>query len=306
MSITILKPGLQSTIQDLGRNGYTHYGISASGAADSFSLRIANLLVGNPESFAGIEITLIGGIFRFDADAFIALCGSEYEAKLDGKSILWQQGIYVRSGQKLAIGPTKSGARCYLAVRGGMDVPNYLSGKSTHVMSQMDGFNGRPLVKGDVINIGDLSDVSKPIVFNKILNINTSIIRINSGLQSEWFTKSTWNNFTSEPFTVSDLSSRMGLRLKGNITESEKGNEILTEGIPLGGIQVPGGGDPIISFVEHQTTGGYPKIANVITADLCKVGQLKPGDQFKFQRISIEEGERLRLEQESFIQSLQT
>ena len=124
-------------------------------------------------------------------------------------------------------------------------------------------------------------------------------------MQSRWFTETTWNNFTSELFTVSDLSSRMGVRLKGNTIKSKQGNEILTEGIPLGGIQVPGGGDPIISFVEHQTTGGYPKIANVITADLCKVGQLKPGDQFKFQRISIEEGERLRLEQESFIQSLQ-
>ena len=168
-------------------------------------------------------------------------------------------------------------------------------------MSKMGGLNGRPLEKGDTINIGDLSKVSQPIILNKILNVNTTILRITNGLQSEWFSDSTWNKFTSKPFTVSESSSRMGIRLTGNSITSDQGNEILTEGIPLGGIQVPGSGDPILSFVEHQTTGGYPKIANVITADLCKVGQLKPGDQFKFQRISIEEGERLRLVQESFI-----
>ena len=126
----------------------------------------------------------------------------------------------------------------------------------------------------------------------------------NRGLQSDWFSESTWTKFISKLYTVSDLSSRMGIRLKGNNINSERGNEILTEGIPLGGIQVPGGGDPIISFVEHQTTGGYPKIANVITADLCKVGQLKGGDEFKFELVSIEEGEALRLAQESYIQSL--
>ena len=304
MSITIIQPGLQSTVQDLGRNGYAHYGISTSGAADCLSLRIGNLLVGNPESSSGIEMTLLGGTFRFEEDAFIALCGSEFEATLDAYPVQWQQGFYVRTGQILVVGPTLSGARCYLSVRGGVDVPIYLSGRTTHVMSKMGGLNGRPLEKGDTINIGDLSKVSRPIIFNDKLNVNTDILRINSGLQSEWFSDSTWNQFTSKPFTVSESSSRMGIRLTGNSITSDQGNEILTEGIPLGGIQVPGGGDPILSFVEHQTTGGYPKIANVITADLCKVGQLKPGDQFKFQRISIEEGERLRLEQESFIQSL--
>ena len=304
MSITVIQPGLQSTVQDLGRNGYAHYGISASGAADCLSLRIGNLLVGNPESSSGIEMTLLGGTFRFEEDAFIALCGSEFEATLDAYPIQWQRGFYVRAGQILGVGPTQSGARCYLCVRGSVDVPIYLSGKTTHIMSKMGGLNGRPLEKGDTINIGDLSKVSQPIILNKILNINKTIIRITNGLQSEWFSDSIWNQFTSKPFTVSESSSRMGIRLTGNSITSDHGNEILTEGIPLGGIQVPGSGDPILSFVEHQTTGGYPKIANVITADLCKVGQLKPGDQFKFQRISIEEGERLRLEQESFIQSL--
>lgn len=304
MSIAVIKPGLQSTVQDLGRNGYTHFGISASGAADRLSLQIGNLLVGNPESFAGIEMTLLGDTYKFKDEAFIALSGSEFEATLDGESIPWQKGFYVRAGQVLAVGPTKSGDRCYLSVRGGVDVPSYLSGKTTHVMSQMGGLNGRPLAKGETLHIGDLSKVSQPIYLNEQLQMDSSILRITNGKQSDWFSDSTWDQFTSKPFTVSELSNRMGIRLTGNSIPSDQGNEILTEGIPLGGIQVPGGGDPIISFVEHQTTGGYPKIANVITADLCKVGQLKPGDQFKFQRISIEEGERLRREQASFIQSL--
>ncbi|MBC8345571.1 MAG: biotin-dependent carboxyltransferase family protein [Candidatus Marinimicrobia bacterium] len=304
MSITVLKAGLQTTVQDLGRNGYAHYGISASGAADAFSLRIGNLLVGNDESAAALELTILGGDFKFESHAFIALSGSEFEAHLDGESFQNNEGIYVRSGQILSVGQSKEGARTYLCVRGGVDVPYYLSGKTTHVMSKMGGLNGRQLEKGDSIKIGNLSSVTQPIHNKDTLDLNCAIIRVTNGLQGEWFSDSTWNYFLSNSFTISDLSSRMGIRLTGNLIQSDRGNEILTEGIPLGAIQVPGSGDPIISFVEHQTTGGYPKIANVITADLCKVGQLKPGDTFKFQRVSIEEGERLRLEQESFIQSL--
>jgi antagonist of KipI len=291
-------------VQDLGRNGFAHFGISASGAADSFSLRIGNLLVGNNESAAALELTILGGIYQFETDAFIALSGSQFEAFIDDEPIPHQCGVYIREGQILTIGPTLTGARAYLCVRGGVDVPQYLSGKSTHVMSKMGGLNGRPLQKGDTLNIGNLSSVSQPIIIKEKLHVDLSIIRINRGLQSDWFSESTWTKFISKLYTVSDLSSRMGIRLKGNNINSERGNEILTEGIPLGGIQVPGGGDPIISFVEHQTTGGYPKIANGITADLCKVGQLKGGDEFKFELVSIEEGEALRLAQESYIQSL--
>ena len=263
MSMSVLQGGVQSTVQDLGRNGYAHYGISASGAADAVSLRIGNLLVGNPEDYSGLEMTLTGGEYQFNKEAFIALSGSEFHANLDGETFPFQQGAYIRKGQILHIGGTKKGARCYLCVRGGFDIPKYLSGVTTHIMSGLGGFKGRSIEKGDARS-----------------------------------------SFLSQSYTVSEKSSRMGVQLKGNSIQSIKENEILTEGIPLGAIQVPGGGDPIISFVEHQTTGGYPKIANVITADLCKVGQLKPGDSFTFQLVSIEEGERLRLAQESFIQSL--
>ena len=304
MSISVLKGGLQSTVQDLGRNGFAHYGISASGAADAFSLRIGNLLVGNPENCSGLEMTLTGGEYQFNKDAFIALSGSEFHASLDGEPFSFQQGTYIRKGQILLIGVTKKGARCYLCVRGGFDIPKYLSGVTTHIMSGLGGFKGRSIEKGDELKIGSMKEVSQPIVIKKLHEINTSILLISKGLQYNDYEKNAWNSFISQSYTVSEKSSRMGVRLKGNSIKSIKENEILTEGIPLGAIQVPGGGDPIISFVEHQTTGGYPKIANVITADLCKVGQLKPGDSFTFQLVSIDEGERLRLAQESFIQSL--
>ena len=299
MSISILKPGVQTTVQDIGRYGYSHFGISSSGAADLFSFRLGNIIVGNTEELAGIEMTLLGADFQFNSDAVIAITGSPFNLSLDRQEIPYNQSIHVKKNQILSVGITKGGARSYLLVKGGIKTENYLNSKTTHVMSGMGGFMGRPLKKGDMLEIDENSKINITDISNNLDEIDTSIIRINKGLQSSYFSDSTWAAFTSKMFTVSEVFSRMGIRLKGNPIHSSKGNEILTEGIPLGAIQVPGGGEPIISFVEHQTTGGYPKIANVISADLCKVGQLKPGDKFQFELISFEDAEILRLEQEA-------
>lgn len=299
MSISILKSGVQTTVQDIGRYGYSHFGISSSGAADLFSFRLGNIIVGNTEELAGIEMTLLGADFQFNSDAVIAITGSPFNLSLDRQEIPYNQSIHVKKNQILSVGITKGGARSYLLVKGGIKTENYLNSKTTHVMSGMGGFMGRPLKKGDMLEIDENSKINITDISNNLDEIDTSIIRINKGLQSSYFSDSTWAAFTSKMFTVSEVFSRMGIRLKGNPIHSSKGNEILTEGIPLGAIQVPGGGEPIISFVEHQTTGGYPKIANVISADLCKVGQLKPGDKFQFELISFEDAEILRLEQEA-------
>tara|TARA_B100000029_G_C17584050_1_gene960595 strand:- start:1551 stop:2462 length:912 start_codon:yes stop_codon:yes gene_type:complete len=299
MSISILKPGVQTTVQDIGRYGYSHFGISSSGAADLFSFRLGNIIVGNTEELAGIEMTLLGADFQFNSDAVIAITGSPFNLSLDRQEIPYNQSIHVKKNQILSVGITKGGARSYLLVKGGIKTENYLNSKTTHVMSGMGGFMGRPLKKGDMLEIDENRKINITDISNNLDEIDTSIIRINKGLQSSYFSDSTWAAFTSKMFTVSEVFSRMGIRLKGNPIHSSKGNEILTEGIPLGAIQVPGGGEPIISFVEHQTTGGYPKIANVISADLCKVGQLKPGDKFQFELISFEDAEILRLEQEA-------
>ena len=304
MSLIVLKPGLQSTIQDLGRYNYSHFGISASGAADPLSLKIGNLIVGNKESESAIEMTIIGGEFQFDSECYIAISGSEFEASLDNNYITNQKAIDVKKGQILSFGQAKTGARAYLCIQGGIDVDNYLSSKSTHILSGIGGYLGQPISKGDILSFGINKNSIKPIIFRQLLDINTSKIRIISGLQSNFFDDKAWSSFISNPFTVSNSSNRMGIRLDGNKILSNIESEIITEGVPLGAIQVPGSGDPIISFVEHQTTGGYPKIANVIIADIHKVGQLKPGDKFQFNLVSKEEAEELRLEQMSFIKNL--
>ena len=304
MSLIVLKPGLQSTIQDLGRYNYSHFGISASGAADPLSLKIGNLIVGNKESASAIEMTIIGGEFQFDSECYIAISGSEFEASLDNNYITNQKAIDVKKGQILSFGQAKTGARAYLCIQGGIDVDNYLSSKSTHILSGIGGYLGQPISKGDILSFGINKNSIKPIIFRQLLDMNRSKIRIISGLQSNFFDDKAWSSFISNPFTVSNSSNRMGIRLDGNKILSNIESEIITEGVPLGAIQVPGSGDPIISFVEHQTTGGYPKIANVIIADIHKVGQLKPGDKFQFNLVSKEEAEELRLEQMSFIKNL--
>ena len=304
MSIRILNPGLQTTIQDLGRNGYSHYGVSSSGAADDLSFRLGNLIVGNKENLAAIEMTLLGGDYKFDIDANISLTGSKFDAKIEGESLHFYKNIPIQSGQLLSIGQSLQGSRCYLAVRGGIDINNVLSAKTTHLTSKIGGVDGRSLKKDDVLIIGEEQKLLNPIKINEMLDINMSKLLIIKGLQSNYISKSTWKIFLNQEYIVSNLSNRMGIRLEGNSLKLDNENEIITEGVPLGAIQLPSNGYPIISFVEHQTTGGYPKIANVISSELHKVGQLKPGDKFQFELVSLEEAEALRHEREIYVKRM--
>ena len=304
MSIRILNPGLQTTIQDLGRNGYSHYGVSSSGAADDLSFRLGNLIVGNKENLAAIEMTLLGGNYKFDIDANISLTGSKFDAKIEGESLHFYKNIPIQSGQVLSIGQSLQGSRCYLAVRGGIDINDVLSAKTTHLTSKIGGVDGRSLQKDDVLIIGEEQKLLSPIIINEMLDINMSKLLIIKGLQSNYISKSTWKIFLNQEYIVSNLSNRMGIRLEGNSLKLANKNEIITEGVPLGAIQLPSNGYPIISFVEHQTTGGYPKIANVISSELHKVGQLKPGDKFQFELVSLEEAEALRHEREIYVKRM--
>ena len=304
MTIRILNPGLQTTIQDLGRNGYSHYGVSSSGAADDLSFRLGNLIVGNKENLAAIEMTLLGGNYKFDIDANISLTGSKFDAKIEGESLHFYKNIPIQSGQLLSVGQSLQGSRCYLAVRGGIDINDVLSAKTTHLTSKIGGVDGRSLKKDDVLIIGEEQKLLNPININEMLDINMSKLLIIKGLQSNYISKSTWKIFLNQEYIVSNLSNRMGIRLEGNSLKLDNENEIITEGVPLGAIQLPSNGYPIISFVEHQTTGGYPKIANVISSELHKVGQLKPGDKFQFELVSLEEAEALRHEREFYIKRM--
>ena len=306
MGLEVLREGLQSTVQDQGRFGYAHLGVSASGAADNFSLIIGNILVGNPKHYAGIEMTIIGDKYRFKSDAYIALTGSEFEAELDNNSIPFWKRLLIKKGQILDIRSTKNGARCYLCVAGGINIKDVMGAKTTHLTSGIGGLHGRILKKLDELDFGLLDDSIKPIQnLNDSITTDTKIIKVTKGVQWPWFDKNQKNKLFQHQYQVEELSNRMGLRLFGNAIKTNRENEITTAGISLGSIQIPGGGQPIISFVEHQTTGGYPIIANVISADIRKVGQLKAGDCFQFELISLGSAEKLKVDQEKFIHNLQ-
>jgi antagonist of KipI len=288
--LRVLAPGLLTTVQDLGRFGWTHYGVSASGAADALALRAGNLLVGNAENAAGLEMTLAGGEFEFEQDAVIAITGSDFRADLP----LWT-AVEIRRGQSVRIGRTRSGARAYLAVRGGLHVPRVMGSASVHLIT---GVGGGPLRAGDVLQIGE-DAVRRPRSGRCPVPAGGGPVRVTEGPQAERFGAELY----AARYTVTEEANRMGLRLRGPAIPSPPGG-MLTEGTALGAVQVPPDGQPIILFVEHQTTGGYPKPANVISADFWRLGQLRPRDQVAFELVPMERALDLLREQERWIYGL--
>lgn len=290
--IHVVASGFLTTVQDLGRFGYTHFGISASGAADPLALRAGNLLVGNAENAAALEMTLTGGAFAFDGNAVIALAGADFGANIPP----WQ-AVEVHAGDVVRCGPGRNGARCYLAVRGGLDVPLTMGSASVHVMT---GVGGRPLRNRDWLAIGNAA-VRRPRKPARCAPVHSApaSLRATAGLQARRFGEELYTS----AYVVSEETNRMGIRLKGPPLVSP-GGQMITEGVPLGAVQAPPDGQPIILFVEHQTTGGYPKPANVISADFWRLGQLRPRDEVRFERVTMEGALNLLREQEEWLYSL--
>jgi antagonist of KipI len=290
--IHVLAPGFLTTVQDLGRFGYAHFGISASGAADTLALRAGNLLVGNAENAPALEMTLTGGEFAFDGNVVISVTGSDFESPIP----MWQP-VEIRHNEIVRFGPSRSGARCYLSVRGGLDVPLVMGSASVHVMT---GVGGRPLRRGDVLPIGDraLRRPRKPAQGTPV-HQGTACLRTTAGPQARWF----GDELYAAGYRVKEESNRMGIRLAGPALPSP-GGHMITEGVALGAVQAPPDGQPIILFVEHQTTGGYPKPANVISADFWRLGQLRPRDEVRFERITMEGALALLRDQEEWLYSL--
>jgi len=304
--IQIQSPGLLTTVQDLGREGFGPLGVSPSGAADPLSLRIGNRLVGNPESAAGLEMTLLGGTFLFPQPATIALTGSDFGATLDGAPLAPWNSAEVSPGQTLRLASTRSGARCYLSLHGGIIVNPFLGSASTHLLSGLGGYQGRALRKGDVLRLGrEIAPFRKKTIDAQSLGqlAPRKILRVTAGPQSDWFPQSSLRAFCENTYRVAEESNRMGLRLEGHSIARESSGEMITEGVSLGAIQITASGLPIILFVEQQTTGGYPKIANVISADLHSLGQLRPRDEIRFEQISWDAARTLLLEQEQLLAS---
>jgi antagonist of KipI len=291
-AIRVLSPGFLTTVQDLGRYGQAHRGISASGAADALALRAGNLLVGNAENAAGLEMTLTGGEFAFEQDGVIALTGSDFGAGLP----LWAP-FEVKTGDVLRCGGTKAGARAYLAVRGGIAATLTLGSASAHLLT---GVGGAALRKGATLRIGN-GAIRKPRRAAKDPPQweRASSVRVTDGPQADWFQEEIFRGV----YTVGEECNRMGIRLTGVAIPSPAGG-MLTEGVALGAIQVPPDGQPIVLFVEHQTTGGYPKPANVISADFWRLGQMRPRDEVRFERVTIEQALELLQAQEKWLYTL--
>jgi antagonist of KipI len=293
-----------TTVQDLGRYGYGPLGVSPSGAADPIALRIGNALVGNPESAAALEMTLLGGTFMFPDGAMIALSGSDVDAAIDGAPVPMWTACTIAPGQTLKTGPFRSGARCYLAVQGGISVELLLGSASTHILTGLGGFQGRALRRGDVLEIGPSAGIPKSIQIDVLERVRPrKVLRTTLAPQTEWFSNASLQRFYENPYVVTDDSNRMGLRLEGPALETPHSGQMISEGVSLGAIQVPAGGKPIILFVEQQTTGGYPKVANIISADLASVGQLRPRDEVRFQLVTPETARELIIEQEKLLRS---
>ncbi len=302
----VKSPGLFTTVQDLGRPGFGPLGVSASGAADPIALRLGNLLVGNSASTAALEMTLLGGVFLLDCDTVASITGSDFGPTLDGQPIALWTALQIRAGQTLAFGPTRTGARCYLSVQGGFVVPRFLGSASTHILSGLGGFSGRALRKGDTLSIGEpavgfRNRTIAPSILRRLAPRKT--LRVTAGPQSDWFAETVLADFHQQPYRVSEESNRMGLRLEGPPVPITRQDEMITEPVALGAIQIPSGGQPIILFVEQQTTGGYPKIANVITAYLPSVGQLRPRDEIRLELVSMADARKLICEQEELLRS---
>jgi len=305
-SLVVENPGLLTTVQDLGRPGFGPLGVSPAGAADAVALRLGNLLVGNAQGAAALEMTLVGGRYTFPEGAVIALAGADFSANLHGQPIeMWVPNA-IRPGGTLELGLTRTGARCYLCIAGGIQVERFLGSASTHLLSGLGGFAGRSLRKGDVLQFGAPEQgIRRRRISTKVLEPlkPRKCLRVTAGPQADWFSAAATRAFYEGAFRVSEDADRLGLRLEGPLLTLEQPREMISEGVSLGAVQVTPSGQSIILFVDQQTAGGYPKIANVIGADLHSVGQLRPRDEITFARVSLEEARALWIAQERLLNS---
>lgn len=292
MSIKILQTGALTTIQDKGRFGYQKSGIGQAGAMDQEAYIAANRLAGNLPGVAVLEMTMQGATLQFTDKHLCALTGADMQAKLDGVPQERYKSFTVEAGQTLTLGFAQSGLRGYFAVQGGIDVPKVLGSRSTDVKSRLGGLEGRALKKGDVLEVGE-SDGLPPIYTSLPVPDYPDEVAVRAilGPQEDYFTEKGIADFFNTSYTVTPQSDRMGLRLEGAAIENKAGVDIVSDGITFGSVQVPANGMPIVLMADHQTAGGYAKIATVASADLSKLAQVKPGQKVRFIKCTVLEAQ---------------
>ncbi len=303
----VLSPGILTTLQDFGRFGYGQFGVPPAGALDLFSYQIANLLVKNIGSEACLEVTLTGLKLRSLGEFMIAITGGDLDPTLNGEPLeMWKSHLVIE-GDTIAFKRVRSGCRAYLSVSGGFAVPEIMGSYSTYLSGKFGGLEGRPLKKGDILqrfnHFYPLDRVGVKFPEDWIPRFDREVpLRVILGPQDEHFTEKGFQTFFSSFYEVTPQSDRMGIRLRGPVIErrSDVEESIISEGFLPGAIQIPGDGNPII-ILNELVTGGYTKIAAVISVDLPKVAQLKPGDRVRFQPVSIEEAHGLLRQQDQRI-----
>ncbi len=308
-TLKIIQPGMLSTIQDRGRYGYQRYGMPTAGAMDTFALRAANALLGNDDNAACIEATVLGPRVEILSDTTIAVTGANVAPRLDSEPIPMWQPVAASKGSRLEFRSPKDGMRGYLAVAGGIDVPEVMDSRATYMKAAIGGVEGRPLRAGDILNaLGDSPEAlatGRNFPADAIPKYGSAHeLRVVLGPQQSAFTQAGIDTFLSETYTVSIHSDRMGYRLEGEPVEHTDGPDVISDGTPLGTIQVPGDGQPIILLSDRGTTGGYTKIATVISTDLSKVAQAMPGHTVKFKAVSVEEAQEAYRSREALLQSI--
>lgn len=291
-TFTVLRAGVLTTVQDLGRTGFQDVGVSPGGAVDARALQVANLLVGNLRGESGLECTLRGPLLAVRRDAWVAITGAPVAG------LPWARPFLVRAGEELSLETLEQGCRTYLAVAGGIEVPPVLGSRSTLISAGIGGFEGRALKPGD--RIGVRPSVARPpfapgwfaapaLAPRPQGEVTVRVIR---GPQADWFSREVWEEFLANPYRVNPHSDRMGARLEGAALRLSSPRDMVSEAVATGSVQVPPDGQPIVLLAERQTIGGYPKIADIISVDLGRVAQLRPGDRIRFVQTDIDEARR--------------
>ena len=295
-AVKVISPGALTTVQDAGRFGFLQSGISVSGVMDSYSHRAANLLVDNPQEEAVLEVTLMGPVLEFQCSTRIAVTGAVMQLKLNDQPVPMWQTIPVKEGDRLSFAGIQGGCRAYIAFAGGLDVPVIMGSKSTNLKAQMGGFEGRMLKRDDVVPLKAPSGEAKLWAASEewIPKFPTQItLRAVLGPQEDLFTEEGIASFLNTEYVVTPANDRMGYRLEGEEITHKVGADIVSDGIVMGAVQVPSSGQPIILMADRQTTGGYTKIATVVTADLPLLAQAQAGTKIRFERVSVEEAQQL-------------
>ncbi len=289
----VISPGFLSTIQDMGRRGFQAYGVPEAGVMDREAALIANLLVGNPENYPVIEVTVMGFELEVDKDILIAVSGADLNFQIDNVPMPMYETLNVKAGNRLKFSGVKKGARAYLAFAGKINIPKVMGSYSTYLRGAIGGINGNKLEKGDIFEIEPSAPSYKRLDPSLIRDYNKREIRVLLNRDEDYFSGKGIDTFLSSEYKISVQSDRMGYRMEGPEISHRKGPDIISTAIHFGAIQVPGHGQPIIMMADRQTVGGYTQIGRVISADLPYLAQMFPGEKVTFKEVSLREAQNI-------------